>query len=132
MEISRFAFGYAGDVHTSFDKALERTKEVLAAHGFGVQAEIDIAQALKTKIGVEIPREIILGVCNPKLASGAIQEEPHVTLLLPCTVTVKETPGGAHIAAADFQMMVSVTQNAELANVAAEAEALILKALAEL
>jgi uncharacterized protein (DUF302 family) len=132
MELSRFAFGYAGSVPASFDQALQRTKEVLSDHGFGVQAEIDIAQALKTKIGIDMPREVILGVCNPRLAYRAMQEEPHVTLMLPCTITVKETPTGAHIAAADAQMLVTVTQNAALANIAAEAEALILKALAEL
>lgn len=132
MHVTRFAFGYAGNVQTNFDQALQRTKDVLAAQGFGVQAEIDIAQALKSKLGVDVPREIILGVCNPKLAHSAIQEEPYVTLLLPCSVTVKETESGAHIATADVQMLVSVAQNAALANIAAEAESLLLKALAEI
>lgn len=132
MEITRFGFGYAGDVRLDFDQALRHTREVLARHGFGVQAEIDISGALKSKLGVDLPREIILGVCNPPLAHRAIQAEPHITVLLPCNVTVRETNAGAHIEAANPQMLVEATHRPGLADVAAEADKILLQALAEL
>lgn len=132
METSRFGFGYEGDVRSEFDQTLQHTKEVLANHGFGVQAEINISGALKSKLSVDVPREVILGVCNPALAYRAIQEEPHITALLPCNVTVKETETGTRIAAVSPQMLIAFTQNPALAGVASEAEKILLEALAEL
>lgn len=132
MEIIRFDYGFEGSLASSFDQALEHTRQVLAKHGFGVQAEIDISKALKTKLGVDVPREIILGVCNPRLAHAAIQREPHITVLLPCNVTVKEGASGTHIAAASPSMLVSSTHNHDLDATASEAEKLLLQAFAEL
>lgn len=132
MEITRFEFGYAGETRLQFEQALKRTAEALAQHGFGVQAEINISGALKTKLGVDLPKEIILGVCNPGLAYRAIQEDPNVTVLLPCNITLRETASGTRIAAASAQMLVEVTKNPRLAGVAAEAEKILLQVLAEL
>ena len=132
METTRVGFGYAGESRLGFEQALKRTTEILSRHGFGVQAEINISGALKTKLGVEIPRETILGVCNPGLAYRAIQEDPNITLLLPCNITLRETAAGTHIAAASPQMLMEVTKNPRLAGVAAEAEKILLQALAEL
>lgn len=132
MDITRFGFGYGGEVRSGFEQALQRTKEALASQGFGVQAEIDISNALKSKLGVNMPREVILGVCNPALAHRAMLTEPHVTVLLPCNVTVKEVPGGTHIATASPQMLVEATRNPALADVASAADALLMQAFAQL
>ena len=132
METTRFRFGYAGDIRSDFDQTVQHTKDVLASHGFGVQAEINISGALKSKLGIDIPREVILGVCNPTLAYRAIQQEPHITLLLPCNVTVKETPTGTRIAAVSPQMLVESTHNPALAGIASEAEKILLEALTAL
>ncbi len=132
MELKSFGFGYSGELALDFDQALERTKEVLARHGFGVQAEIQISNALKSKLGVDIPREVILGVCNPSLAHRAIQIEPEITVLLPCNVTVKEAGKKTRIAAADAQSLVGLTNNPRLRDIALEAEKKLMEAMAEL
>ena len=109
MELKSFGFGHSGELDMNFEQALEHTKEVLARHGFGVQAEIQISDALKTKLDVDIPREVILGVCNPTLAYKAIQIEPQITVLLPCNVTLREGANGkTHIAAADAKKLVDM------------------------
>lgn len=132
MQVEPFGFGYQGTVQLNFDRALARTKDALAAEGFGVQAEIDISQALKTKLGVQIPREIILGVCNPGLAHRAIQQLPEITVLLPCNVTVREQGEATHIAAVNAEMLVNVTNNPALREIAAEAQSRLMSALRRL
>lgn len=132
MEMKSFGFGYSGTVDLPFDQAMEQTREALARHGFGVQAEIPISQALKTKLGVDVPREVILGVCNPALAHKAIQAEPYMTVLLPCNVTVKEVQGKTQIAAADPRKLVAMAPHPDLKQVALEADRRLREALAEL
>ncbi len=132
MQVTSFGFGSAGELPLDFDEALNRTKEILARHGFGVQAEIKISEALKAKLGVETPREVILGVCNPALAYRAIQAEPGITVLLPCNVTLRETASGVHIAAANPEALVGLTGNPELAAIASEAGRHLAEALNEI
>jgi uncharacterized protein (DUF302 family) len=132
MEVKSFGFGYSGTVNMPFDQAIERTRETLARHGFGVQAEIQISQALKTKLGVDVPREVILGVCNPALAHAAIQAEPYMTVLLPCNVTVKDLQGKTQIAVADPRKLVEMAPNPRLKEMALEADRRLREALAEL
>lgn len=132
MELRSFGFGSSGELALDFEQALERIKEVLARHGFGVQAEIPISNALKSKLGVDIPREVILGVCNPSLAHRAIQIEPEITVLLPCNVTVREAGKKTRIAAGDAQSLVGLTNNPRLRDIAVEAEKQLMAAMAEL
>lgn len=132
MEIRQFHYGYEGDLPLEFDEALQRTREALARQGFGVQAEIPLSEALKAKVQADVPRELILGVCNPVLALQAMQVEPHVTVLLPCTVTVKQIPSGCRIAVANPGMLVKITENEGLWAVAKEAEQRLVAAMSEL
>jgi uncharacterized protein (DUF302 family) len=53
-------YGYSKAVNYSFIEALERTKKALQEQGFGVQAEINISSALREKLGIEVPSQIIL------------------------------------------------------------------------
>ena len=76
MELKSFGFGSSGELALDFDQALERTKEVLARHGFGVQAEIPISNALKSKLGVDIPREVILGLRTKEMKHAHGNQRP--------------------------------------------------------
>jgi uncharacterized protein (DUF302 family) len=112
-----------------FDEVLAATKSALADQGFGVLTEIDMQQTLRTKIGKEIDRYVILGACNPTLAGAALDVEPQVGALLPCNVVVHEVEGTVHVDALDPGLMVSMTGQDELAPIAAEARRLIGDAL---
>ena len=116
-----------------FDEALAATRSALADHGFGVLTEIDMQQTLKTKVDKDMDRYVILGACNPKLASAALDVEPNVGVLLPCNVVVREIADGkVQVDALDPGLMVSMTGEDELGPIAAEARRLVGDALSAL
>jgi uncharacterized protein (DUF302 family) len=121
MQTTVLKYGYAKIVNTSFDETLERVRQALQQEGFGVQAEINISNALREKLGVELPRQLILGACNPQLAYKAMQLEPEISLLLPCNVTVRQTPEGVEVAVIDAAKLMQFVGNPELTLLAEEA-----------
>ena len=119
-------------LNVEFAEALAATKAALVAHGFGVLTEIDMQQTLKAKIDKDMEPYVILGACNPSLASAALDVEPNVGVLLPCNVVVRQVGNAVQIDALDPGLMVSMTSRDELGPIAAEARRLIGNALAAL
>ena len=72
-----------------FETTLEAVRTQLQAQGFGVLTEIHLDEVLRAKIGVEIPRQVILGACRPELAHEALQADPSIAAVLPCNVVVR-------------------------------------------
>lgn len=75
-------------------EARQAVEGALAAHGFGVLTEIDVAATLKAKLGIEVPPLVILGACNPMFAHQALELDPDAALVLPCNVVLESTAGG--------------------------------------
>ncbi|MCG6964183.1 MAG: DUF302 domain-containing protein [Acidobacteria bacterium] len=86
--------------HLDYETAVARTRELLPGEGFGVLTEIDVTATLKTKLGADFRRYVILGACNPPLAHQALAAEPLIGVLLPCNVVVMERDGGGSLVAA--------------------------------
>ena len=68
-------YGYVREVGLRFEEAVAKIEAALKTEGFGVLCQIDIQAKLKEKLGVEFPRYLILGACNPPIAYQALQEE---------------------------------------------------------
>lgn len=84
-------FGLNASAVGSYEEVVAKTVDALKKQGFGVQTEIDIKATLKKKMDIDVPRQIILGACNPGIAHQLLEEEPDIGLLLPCNVTIRET-----------------------------------------
>jgi uncharacterized protein (DUF302 family) len=125
-------------VPLAWDEALRRTKEALQEQGFGILSEIDVRATFTAKLGQDSGDElgdlVILGACNPGLASRALRAEPDLGLLLPCNVVVRRGPGAdaTVVQAIAPKTMVQLTGNPSVAEVADDAEARLTRALQSL
>ena len=122
MQLTAQKYGYSKTVNYSFSEALERTKKALQEQGFGVQAEINLSSALREKLRIEVPQQIILGACNPQLAHKALQAESEIGLLLPCNVTVRQDGQQVKVAVIDPERLMDFVGNPELRPIAEEAK----------
>lgn len=123
--------GYAlsTTVNRPFDETLAATREALAAQGFGVLTEIDMAGTLKKKLGVDIPPHVILGACNPPNAYKAVQAEPSIGVLLPCNVVVRAAGEQTIVEAIDPATMHELTGNDAMKDVAVTIGGMLQSAL---
>lgn len=122
-------------LHTSFEEAVEMTRNALSKQGFGVLTEIDVKVTLKEKLDEAMEDYQILGACNPALAHRAIGVDRQIGLLLPCNVVVRSDPdrrGVVIVDAMDPQLMVQVADQPGLRAVADEASAKLRAAMDEL
>ncbi len=130
--MEEFPYGIA--VVTTLDPAVaeERVRDALAAEGFGILTEIDVAATLRTKLGVERPPYKILGACNPPLAHRALEADEQIGLLLPCNVVVYEAREGTVVAAMAPDLMAQMSSSPEMEAVAAEARERVARAISTL
>ncbi|MEQ8582819.1 MAG: DUF302 domain-containing protein [Marinoscillum sp.] len=62
----------------------------MKAEGFGVLTEIDIQATMKKKLEKDYLPHLILGACNPVFADKVLSVDQHISLMLPCNVTIRE------------------------------------------
>ena len=124
-------YGIGTTVPLEYAQAVERTKEALAAEGFGVLTEIDVAATMKKKLDVDFRPYIILGACNPPLAHRALSAERDIGLLLPCNVIVyaDDIPGRSVVAVMDPVEALQLTGNEEIRPLAEEVKGRLTRVL---
>jgi uncharacterized protein (DUF302 family) len=127
------SFYMAKSLALTFDAAVVKTKEALAAEGFGVLTEIDVKETLKQKLDVDWAPYRILGACNPALAHQALKAEDKVGTMLPCNVVVHDIGNGkTEVAAVDpLDTMIHIG-NPELTQLARQVRAKLSAFLARL
>ena len=121
-----------------WDEAVQRTRDALAEQGFGILSEINVRATFEAKLGAEaaaaVGDYVILGACNPALASRALAAEPELGALLPCNVVVRRGKDDAvtTVNAIDPQTMVQLSDHPAVREVANDADVRLRKALAGL
>ncbi len=123
----------AATVNLPYAEAVTATRSALAAQGFGVLTEIDLAATLKAKLGVEVTPQVILGACRPALAHAALRADPSVAAMLPCNVVVRAVDARTSVVEAfDPDAMTHLVASGALEPVAADARARLVAMLADL
>lgn len=124
-------YGISTTIPLDYNRAVERTREALAAEGFGVLSEIDVAATLKKKLDVDFRPYVILGACNPPLAYRALMAERDIGLLLPCNVVVyaDDVPGRSVVAVMDPVEALQLTGNEEIRPLAEDVKARLTRVL---
>jgi uncharacterized protein (DUF302 family) len=117
----------------AFDDVVASTTAALAANGFGVLTEIDVAATMKKKIGAEMRPYRILGACNPGMAFKALEAEKRIGTMLPCNVIVFETDDGRiEVAAVDPVASMQAIHNPALGETAGAVRESLRKAVDEI
>lgn len=130
------SYTHTATVSLSYEDAVARTREALAEHGFGVLTEIDVKATFDKKLGADAAEAVgdyvILGACNPTLASKALAAEPELGALLPCNVVVRRGAGDNQttIEEIDPQTMVTLGDSDQVREVADDADARLQATLA--
>jgi len=124
--MTKTKYGYSVKTTLGYDDAVAKVTDELKTAGFGILTEIDVKGTLKKKLDLDFRRYVILGACNPVLASRMLAEEIEVGLLMPCNVIVYENDDRtATISLLSPRAMLSVTGRDDLVATADEAEKLI-------
>jgi len=97
-----------------------------------VLTEIDMKATVKAKLGEDMEDYVILGACNPPLAHRAVNVNRQIGLLLPCNVVVRRDLSCSdivHIEAMNPQLLVDVTGEAGLKDIADQVSAKLQAAI---
>ncbi|BAS07639.1 conserved hypothetical protein [Arthrobacter sp. Hiyo4] len=125
-------------VPLAWDQAVQRTRDALAEQGFGILTEINVRATFEAKLGSDAAEAVgdymILGACNPALASRALAAEPELGALLPCNVVVRRDKDATEttIETIDPNTMVQLSGAPAVREIAEDADARLLRALAGL
>lgn len=126
------AYAITRTLDCGFAEAVERVTAALKEEGFGVLTTIDVQATLKAKLDRDVAPYVILGACNPQLASRGLDLEPDLGVLLPCNVVVREQDSAVVVAAMEPLAALQLAGNAALAPLAAEARERIERAVRSL
>jgi uncharacterized protein (DUF302 family) len=123
----------AKTVDQPFDAVVAELTARLKERGFGLLTDIDVQSTLKSKIGAEIGKYRILGVCNPRFAHEALKIEDKLGVLLPCNLIVRETPDRkVEVASVDPVAAMERTGNPALRSTAEEVRRLLSEVVSQL
>jgi uncharacterized protein (DUF302 family) len=124
------SYGHLAMVDLPFEEAVTRLEAGLKNEGFGVLCTIDIQAKLKEKLGIDFPRYMILGACNPPIARQALEQEFFLGLLLPCNAVVCERDGRVYVGVVDADKMLSIVGNPSMESMAADVNQRLRRVLA--
>ena len=81
-------FSYTVQTLKTINQAVEDITTNLKEVGFGVLGILNFKEILQKK-GLEFKEEyMLLEVCNPSAAKQALESNPEIGLLLPCTIAI--------------------------------------------
>jgi len=122
-------FNYTVKTQKSIDNVIEEITTKLSEIKFGVLGTLDF-KGIFAKKGIDYPHEYkLLEICNPQAAKQALDSDPNIGLLLPCTIAVYEKGGENYISLAKPTKLLAVTSNKELESMGKEIEEKLIEVI---
>jgi len=111
------------------DDVIEEITSKLSEIKFGVLGILNFKEIFAKK-GIDYPNEYkLLEVCNPQAAKQALDSDPNMGLLLPCTIAVYEKDGENFISLAKPTTLLAVALNKELESMGKEIEQKLIEVI---
>jgi uncharacterized protein (DUF302 family) len=123
------SYHYTIKTQKTIDDVIKDITSSLSEIKFGVLGTLDFKEIFAKK-GVEYPHEYkLLEVCNPQAAKQALESDPNIGLLLPCTIAIYEKNGENYISLAKPTELLSIASNVELESMGKEIETKLIKVI---
>ena len=128
--IFKMKYYFTKNTSLSFEKAIERTTELLKEQGFGIITEIDVTSTFKNKLNLDFRKYRILGACNPAFAHEVLSKDSMIGLLLPCNVVVQEMEDGStEISAINAKVNMEIAKSDSVADIACKVTEILEKVI---
>lgn len=122
-------FDYSVKTQKDIDDVVSEITTKLSEMKFGVLGILDFKEIFAKK-GVDYPHQYkLLEVCNPQVAKQALDYDPSIGLLLPCTIAVYEQNEENFISLAKPTEMLSIASNTELESMGKEIETKLIQVI---
>ncbi len=122
-------FHYTVKTQKNIDDVITEITSKLSEMQFGVLGTLDFKEIFAKK-GIDYPNEYkLLEICNPKAAKQALDSDPNIGLLLPCTIAVYEKDGENFISLAKPTVLLAVASNTELESMGKDIEAKLIEVI---
>ena len=123
------SYHYTIKTQKTIDNVIKDITSSLSEINFGVLGTLDFKEIFAKK-GIDYSHEYkLLEICNPQAAKKALDSDPNIGLLLPCTIAVYEKDGENYVSLAKPTTLLSVTANAELESMGKEIEAKLIEVI---
>lgn len=123
------SFSYTVKTQKAMDEVIEEITSNLTKIKFGVLGTLNFKEIFAKK-GIDFPNKYkLLEVCNPVAAKQALDSDPDIGLLLPCTIAVYERDGQNYVSLARPTVLLSVAQNTDLEAMGKEIESKLIKVI---
>lgn len=123
---------YIVETYKPFDKVSVDLESAVESNDFGILHVHDLSATLRSK-GAEFGEECkIFEICNPKQAAKVLAADMSLNMVLPCRISVYTENGKTMIGfIMPTQILSALSRDPELALVAEEVEAVMIKILDE-
>lgn len=123
---------YIVDTNKSFDEASTDLEAAVVNNGFGVLHVHDLGTTLRSK-GLDFNQQCrVFEVCNPAQAAKVMSTDMKLNMALPCRISVYTEEGETRIGLIKpEQMLVGLSQDPGLAQIAKEVEEATIKMVDE-
>lgn len=123
------SFSHIVKTQKNIEQVIQDITSKLSEIKFGVLGTLDFKEIFAKK-GVEYPHQYkLLEVCNPQAAKQALDSDPNIGLLLPCTIAVYEKDGENYISLAKPTALLSVSSNQDLQSMGKEIEEKLIQVI---